>query len=246
MPEDNDYENESPFGENENLEEHNLEQSFPEDETVKQEKECPYCRGLLVSGADGSYQHETGLCQAFFESEEELAAAEEKITQKQKREQEKQEAEAEERNNQIEQEKQEILGQYYDQIRNAVAETIQIEIQNSLGVLQRAAEDLENAKEGMLIATTDVTRSSISEKISHYQSKIAETNDADPKVPIYKDLENQYNNFLIAYDDLEKKKKSVLHKISELSSVEFPEANTGLLEEYQNLLSSVEKLYFRK
>lgn len=246
MPEEQDFDNESPFvGEETNDLDSEMGLSFPEDVALENKMECPYCCQPLTIGTDGCYQHEFGPCQAFFENKEEVAVAAEKIVQQRLKKEEQQRAAAEEERKKMEEQKQAALGEYYDQIINAVQETLRGEIQNSVSVIQRAAEDLYNAKDIMLTATTEVTRSSISEKISYYQTKAAETNEGDPALDLYKDLEDRYNKFLSVYDTLENNKKLLKQKIKELTDINIW-SGAGNLEDYQNLLQMIEKVYQKK
>lgn len=246
MPID-EFESESPFVTDPYTEAEGTDtgNAFPDVAEEKEEIECPYCRLMLKANEDGSYQHEFGACQAFFEDSEELHAATEKIVQQQKKKEEQQKAAAEELQRQIEQEKQESLGEYYEKIVDTVRETLQSEIQNSVAVIQRAADDLYNAKDSMLTAVTDISRSSISEKISYYQTKAAETNEGDPKLEYYKDMEARYNKFLIVFDSVESDKKQLQRKIKELADIDIA-SRAGILEEYQVLLQMIEKMYIKK
>lgn len=84
MFENQDIENESPFSEDIEKNDFNSEEvtPFPEvDGEIETGYLCPYCQQLLTVSEDGSYQHEFGFCQAFFENEEEWQAATEKIEQ---------------------------------------------------------------------------------------------------------------------------------------------------------------------
>ena len=77
MFENQDIENESPFSEDIEKNDFNSEEvtPFPEvDGEIETGYLCPYCRQLLTVSEDGSYQHEFGFCQAFFENEEEWQA----------------------------------------------------------------------------------------------------------------------------------------------------------------------------
>ena len=111
--------------------------------------------------------------------------------------------------------------------------------------IQIGVESESTAKDTMITAITEVTRSSISEKISYYQSKIAETNEGDPKLEFYKDLEDRYNNFLRVFDLMENNKRELKQKIKELTDIDIWQGS-GNLEDYQNLLQLVEKLYLKK
>lgn len=64
----------------------------------------------------------------------------------------------------MEDEKQAVLGEYYNKITSVIQETLQAEIQNSVAVIQQAVVELSTAKDTMITAITEVTRSSISEK----------------------------------------------------------------------------------
>ena len=254
MSEDQEFENESPFGEiiETNDLDNEPQSTFPESEgpsvnsdSEDTEIECPYCRQSLALSEDGSYHHQSGFCQAFFENKEEVQAATEKIVQQRLKKEEQQRAAAEEERLKLEKKKQAVLGEYYNQITSVVQETLQIEIQNSVAVIQRATDDLYNAKDTMITAITEVTRSGISEKISYYQTKGAETNEGDLKLDLYKDLENRYNKFLSVFDMLENDKKQLKQKIKELTDIDlWPGA--GSLEAYQNLLQTIEKVYLKK
>ena len=248
MFENQDIENESPFSEDIEKNDFNSEEvtSFPEvDGEIETGYLCPNCRQLLTVSEDGSYQHEFGFCQAFFENEEEWQAATEKIEQQRLKKEELQRAAAEEERQKMEDEKQAVLGEYYNKITSVIQETLQAEIQNSVAVIQQAVVELSTAKDTMITAITEVTRSSISEKISYYQSKIAETNEGDPKLEFYKDLEDRYNNFLRVFDLMENNKRELKQKIKELTDIDIWQGS-GNLEDYQNLLQLVEKLYLKK
>ena len=247
MFENQDIENESPFSEDIEKNDFNSEEvtPFPEvDGEIETGYLCPYCRQLLTVSEDGSYQHEFGFCQAFFENEEEWQAATEKIEQQRLKKEELQRAAAEEERQKMEDEKQAVLGEYYNKITSVIQETLQAEIQNSVAVIQQAVVELSTAKDTMITAITEVTRSSISEKISYYQSKIAETNEGDPKLEFYKDLEDRYNNFLRVFDLMENNKRELKQKIKELTDIDIWQGS-GNLEDYQNLLQMVEKLYLK-
>ena len=176
-----------------------------------------------------------------------MAGCHRKIEQQRLKKEELQKAAAEEERQKMEDEKQAVLGEYYNKITSVIQETLQAEIQNSVAVIQQAAEDLSTAKDTMITVITEVTRSSISEKISYYQSKIAETNEGDPKLEFYKDLEDRYNNFLRVFDLMENNKRELKQKIKELTlSLIDIWQGSGNLEDYQNLLQLVEKLYLKK
>lgn len=235
MIDEQEFENESPFAEDTEQEEVDKDQEI----------ECPYCRLPLNENEDGSYQHEFGVCQAFFENRQELQAANEKILLQRQKKEEKAKAEAENARQKVEEEKKITLGEYYDQITSIVSETLQEEIQRSAAVIQRAADDLYNAKDALITVSTDVTRSSISEKISYYQTKASETNEGNPQLEIYKDMEDRYNKFLTVFDAMERDKKQLQRKIKELSDID-TWSGSGMIDEYNNLLQLLEKIYFKK
>lgn len=246
MPEEQDFENESPFvGEETNDLDSEIGLSFTKDVALENKIECPYCCQPLTIGTDGCYQHEFGHCQAFFENKEEVDVAAEKIVQQRLRKEELQRAAAEEERKKNEEQKQAALGEYYNKITSIIQETLQAEIRNSVAVIQQAAENLSTAKDTMITALTEVTRSSISEKISYYQSKIAETNEGDPRLDLYKDLEDRYNKFLSVYDLLENNKRELKGKIKDLTDIDIW-SNSGNFEDYKNLLQMIEKIYLKK